>query len=237
MTKTGYLKRYRHPMMIIKFAVLLHIFLQSRIVEILMYFLFRSKVTYKTVCDWTKKFGCNVDAPSKRYSKKKVLICNVDEKYVKVKGEWDYWWSIKDCFGNVIHSIVTGLRDFASAKKLFIEVREKIGRDVDILIRDGLPAYDKATKYLGRKCKSVVSGIQGKPILFKNKFYWITNNPSESLNSEIDFYLAKFQNNFANLESANRFANLFMLRKRLKKCFAEKKLSEASSLLVQAINI
>ncbi len=110
-------------------------------------------------------------------------------------------------------------------------------RKVYILVRDGLPAYDRATKFLGRKCKSVIAGINGKGFIYKNNFYWITNNPAESLNSEIDFYLGKFRNNFANLESANRFANLFMLHKHLKKSFMEKKLLETSSLLKQAFEI
>jgi transposase-like protein len=228
MTKTGYLKRYRYPEIIIKFAVFLHMFISSRYVALAVVLFFRARVTHKTVCDWTQKFSDNSYLPFLNYSPKQILICHADEKYVKVKGEWNYWWSIKDCFGNVIHKIVTKCRDFASAKKLFIEGRKKIGRDVDILIRDGLPAYDKATKFMGRRCKSIVAGINGKGFLFKKNFFWITNNPAESLNSEIDFYLSKFQNNFSSLESANRFADIFMLRKHLKKCFMEKKLSETS---------
>ena len=124
-----------------------------------------------------------------------------------------------------------------SAKALFRKARRKIGRKVDILVRDGLPAYDKATKVLGRKCRSVVAGISGKWFFHKKNLYRFTNNPTESLNSEIDFYLARFQNNFSNIESANKFADIFMLQKYLKKCFTEKKLSEASSLLEQAVLI
>ena len=224
MTKTGYLKRYRNPIIVIRFAVILHMFLPSRIVVILLFLLFRASVSYKTVCDWTNKFSSN-------------LICHVDEKYVKVNGEWCYWWSLKDMLGNMIHTIVTKLRDFASAKKLLVEAREKIGRKVDILVRDGLPAYNRSTKFLGRKCKSVIAGINGKGIVYKKKFYWLTNNPAESLNSEIDFYIGKFQNNFENIESANKFARIFMLLKYLKKMFYEKKLLEASLTLEQAIGI
>lgn len=235
MAKTGYLKRYRNPIIVIRFAIILHIFLPSRIVPLFLFLLFRAKVSYKTVCEWTNKFANDIILPEYNCTAD-ILICHVDEKYVKVKGEWNYWWSIKDCFGNLIHSIITPLRDFDSAKKLLKEARRKIGREVDILVRDGLYAYQRSAKFLGRKCRSVIAGIKGKGFIYKKKFYWITNNSSESLNSEIDFYLAKFQNNFANLESANRFANLFMLRKHLKKCLSEKKLSEASSLLIQAID-
>jgi len=236
MAKTGYLKRYRNPIIVIRFAVILHIFLPSRIVSILLFLLFRAKVSYKTVCKWTNKFANGIILPP-YHCASDVLICHADEKYVKVSGKWNYWWSIKDCLGNLIHCIVTQFRDFDSAKRLFEEARRKIGREVDILIRDGLPAYDRATKLLGRKCKSVVAGISGKGFIYKKKFYWITTNNAESLNSEIDFYLGKFRNNFANLESANRFANLFMLSKHLKKMFYEKKLLKASSMLEQAFTI
>jgi transposase-like protein len=237
MTRTGYLPRYRYPIIIIRIAVILHIYLKSRTVALLLYILFRVKVSHKSICEWTWKFSTNMDLPYSTPRRNKTLICHVDEKYVKVKGSWHYWWSLKDSLGNVISWVVTMLRDFNSAKELFRRAKAKIGRDVDILVRDGLPAYDKATKFLGRKCKGVIAGINGKGFMFKKNLYWLTNNPAESLNSEIDFYLARFQNNFSNLESANRFADIFMLQKYLKKCFAEKKLSEASSLLVQAIDI
>lgn len=233
MVKTGYLKRYRNPIIVIRFAIILHIYLPSRIVSILLFLLFRASISYKTVCEWTNKFADGVVLPP-YHCTSDVLVCHADEKYVKVGGEWYYWWSIKDCFGNLIHCIVTQFRDFDSAKRLFKEARRKIGREVDILVRDGLNAYESSTKFLGRKCKSIVAGISGKGFIYKKKFYWITNNPAESLNSEIDSYLEKFRYNFENIESANRFANLFMLRKHLKKMFYEKKFLEVSSTLEQA---
>jgi len=236
MAKAGYLKRYRSPIFIIKFSILLHMFLPSRIVSLFLFLLFRANVSHKTVCEWTKKFANGIVLPTYTPTDG-ILLCNVDEKYVKVKGVWHYWWSLKDSFGNLIHSIVTEFRDFASAKKLLKEAREKIGRDVDILVRDGLPAYERASKFLGRKCKNVIAGINGKGIIYKKQFYWITNNNAESLNSEIDFYLGKFRNNFSNLESANTFARLFMLQKHLKKMFVQKKLLEASLTLEQAIGL
>jgi transposase-like protein len=230
MAKAGYFKRYRFPIAVIRTAVILHMVMPSRFVALVLYLLFKTKVTHKTVCGWTQKFTPQIVLPN-YVPAKGTLICHADEKYVKVNGVWNYWWSIQDAFGNLIHSIITPSRDLDSAKKLMGESRGKIGRTVDILIRDGLSAYDKAAKLLGRRCESIVAGIQGKGILHKGHFYWVTNNPAESLNSEIGFYLKKFQNNFRNMESANLFAHTFSLLKYLKKCFAEKKLSEATSLL------
>ena len=236
MAKTGYLKRYRSPIIIIRFAILLNIFLPSRTVSMMMFFIFTVHVSHKTICQWTNKFANKIDMPKYQFTDD-ILICHADEKYVKVKGEWCYWWSIKDCMGNPISWVVTKMRNFASAKFLFQKARKKIGRDVDILVRDGLTAYNRSTKFLGRKCKSVIAGINGKGFIYKKNFYWITNNPVESLNSEIDSYINKFRNNFANLESANMYADLFMLSKNLKKKFMEKKFLEASSMLENAISI
>ncbi len=221
--------------MVMRFAVVLHIYLPSRIVAFLLFALFRDSVSHKTVCEWTQKFANG--APLPYAPPKGILICHADEKYVKVKGVWHYWWSIKDALGNLICARVTPSRDFDSAKKLFQEARRKIGRKVDVLVRDGLTAYDKAAKYLGKNCWNVVAGIQGKPIIVDKSFYWLTNNPAESLNSEIEFYLGKFRNNFQNIESANMFAQLFHLHKCLKKKLAEGKLLEASSMLTRAITL
>jgi transposase-like protein len=236
MTKTDYPYRHRYPIPIIKICVTLHNSMPSRLVSLNVFLLFRVKVTYKTICEWTKKFTTSY-APATTYAPDQILICHADEKFVKVRGIWHYWWSIKDFLGNLIHKIITPLRDTASAKKLFTEGRKKLRRDVDIIVRDGLTAYDKAVRCLGKKCRSVVAGIKGKGVIHNKHLYWLSNNPIESLNSEIDTYLKRFQNNFANLESANRFANNFIVQKYLKKCFNEKKLSEAISCFEQTLNL
>lgn len=235
MTKKGYFPRHRYPIAMIIIAILSHMFMASRDVSVFLYLLLRVRVSHKTICEWTKKFIDNIPLRPLKYPLEQILICHADEKFITIKGERAYWWSIIDHLGDLIHCIVTEARDLASAKKLFREAREKIGRTVDILVRDGLPSYDKAVKFLGRKCRSVVAGIKGRGIIHNKKFYWITNNPSESLNSEIDSYLAKFQYDFESLESANMFAKLFMLRRSLRRCFAAGELLETPSLLNQSI--
>lgn len=235
MTKSGYLKRYRFPVAVMKIAVLLHLVLPSRLSSLLLFFLCRATVSYKTICDWSIKFKKGVDCPLPRYDKKKPLICHADEKFIRVLGVWHYWWSLKDYLGNVIARVISPQRDYASAKSLMKKGRARINRDVDILVRDGLTAYNRATKYLGRRCKSLVAGIHGAPVIHNRNFYWLTNNPAESLNSQIDAELSRVQYNFQSLATAERFADDFMLCKYLKKCFSQKKYSEATSTLEQAI--
>ena len=115
--------------------------LPSRIVSMILYLLLRANVTHKTVCEWTNKFASNINLPPYNCTAE-ILICHVDEKYVKVNGEWCYWWSLKDMLGKVIHAIVTKLRDFASAKKLLVEARERIGRTEHILFKNIFTTYN-----------------------------------------------------------------------------------------------
>jgi len=237
MTRSGYLKRHRFPIEIVRFAIVLNIYIPARKVSIIIFALFRAKVSHKSICEWSNKFNHYHDDKTFDYSDTKHLICHVDEKFVKVAGKRAYWWSVKDSFGNLISSLVTMSRDIVSAKALFKKTRQKINRDVDLLARDGCFSYEKATKFLGRKCKTLITGINGNGIIYKKYFYWLTNNPAESLNSEIDTYITRFQRNFENLESANKFAQNFILQKRLKKSFDEKKFSETSSILTRAILI
>jgi transposase-like protein len=81
-TKTGYLPRYRFPIAIIWFAVFLYIYLKSKTTIILLFFLFRVKVTHKTVCEWTKKFYKPVNLYTKKHSKKKNMIEEAKMKFL-----------------------------------------------------------------------------------------------------------------------------------------------------------
>ena len=83
MTKSGYLKKYRNPLIVIKIAIFLHFYLPSRIVPLFLFILFRVKVSHKAVCEWTNKFGRNINLPEYKNTNDKI-ICHADEKYVKV---------------------------------------------------------------------------------------------------------------------------------------------------------
>ena len=94
MAETGYLKRYRNPIIVIRFAILLHIYLPPRIVSLFLFLFFRATVSHKTVCQWTNKFTNKINLPIYKFTDD-ILIYHVDEKYVKVKGEWCYFRGIR----------------------------------------------------------------------------------------------------------------------------------------------
>ena len=53
--------------------------------------------------------------------------------------------------------------------------------------------------------------------MINENLHWITNNPAESLNAQIDAYYTRLHYNFNSLESANRFADMFLYRMHLRK--------------------
>ena len=196
----------------------MHIFLSSRDVQAILFFLFRSKLSPKTICEWTKKFHLELPEEKLEYAPEEDVILFADEKYVWIKKAKAYWWSVRDHAGYVLASIITTARDGDSAQELFRRARARINGRVHAVVRDGLTSYDKPIrKVFGRKCKSIVAGIQGKWVIINSNAYWITNNSSESLNAQIDAYYSRFHYNFNNLKSAKQFANMFLYRMHLRR--------------------
>ena len=231
--RTGtFMYRKRFPELVIRIAILLNLFIRSKTAELLMYLLFRVIVSNKTICRWTREFSDMLPETYRRhYSKELFLICHSDEKFVKVKGSKDdfaYWWSVIDCLGNLIATIITEGRDLESAKQIFRKVKESTDKKVDMLVRDGLQAYNKAGKVFGRQCKQIIVGIKGKFIMNEKNLLYINNNRSESLNARIDDFMKRFRDCFENIESANRWRKAFMFTMHLQKWFATQKLLKAS---------
>lgn len=209
--------RHRYIFLIIKLAVVLLAFLSAKDVKTTIYYVFKAKVSCKTICQWAKKFPVKIPNKKIKYKEDETVILFTDEKFTWIKKIKAYWWSVKDQYGNVLASIITKSRNAASAEKLFRRAKLAIEGTVHAIVHDGLKSYDKPTKKIfGRKCKSIVAGIKGKFVMINKRAFWITNNSAESLNSEIDSYLARHQYNFNNLESANYFADLFLFRRNLR---------------------
>lgn len=212
-------KPYRHRFMwiIIKLAVVLLVFVSSRDAKAILYYVFRMKVSHKSICEWSKKFPEEIPKKKIRYKNRQTVILFADEKYIWIKGIQAYWWSIKDHLGDVLAEVITFSRDSASAKELFRRAKERITGRVHAVVHDGLRSYGRVVKKVfGRRCMSIVAGIQGKFVIINKELYWITNNSAESLNAQIDSYYARFHYNFESLESANRFADMFLYRKTLR---------------------
>lgn len=202
--------RFRYAYVIIKLSVVLFLFTSSRNARAIIYYVFRAKVSHKTICEWVQKFPIELPQQFFSYEKDFPLFLFVDEKYVRVGGEQGYWWTVRDHLGNVLAKLVTMSRDLESAKEIFRRARDKIDREVTATIHDGMPAYPKAVHWIfGRRCRSIVVGIHGKNVIINKELYWFNNNMSESINAQIDAHLSKYQYSFENIDSANRAAEMF----------------------------
>ena len=209
--------RHRHCWLIIRLAVVLHLFLSSRDVQAILYYLFHGRVAPKTICAWTKKFPLGILLEPVTYAPEEDVILFADEKFVRVKRAEAYWWSVRDHGGRVLASLVTSARDKASAKELLRRAHTCIKGRVHAVVHDGLSSYNKPVKEVfGRACKNIIAGIRGKGAVINGNCYWLTNNPSESLNAQIDAYYTRLHYNFNSLESANNFATLFLSRMHLR---------------------
>ena len=70
-------------------------------------------VSHKTVFEWVQKFG-DVIAGQQRKSLQKNT--KIQEKYVKVNGEWKYMYQAKDSQGNILNAVLRSRRNLASAR-------------------------------------------------------------------------------------------------------------------------
>jgi len=185
----------------------------SKDVQAVLFQLFYVHVSHKTICEWGKKF-IEFASPTKiNYAPNETVILFADEKYVRVKGVQHYWWSVRDHKGRLLAKIITANRDSDSAKLLFRRAKARIVGKVHAVVRDGLASYDEPIKKVfGPNCASFPHGIKGRSEIINDKYFWISNNMSESLNAQIDCYLAKHHYNFNNLESANFHADMFEYR-------------------------
>jgi len=214
-----YEKPYRHRNLwiIIKLAVILYWYLSARDVRAVLYYLFRFLISHKSICAWAKKFPEALPKKKIHYKENETVILFADEKYVWIKNVKAYWWSVRDHLSNVLANVVTFSRNAAAAKCLFRRAKARIDGQVHAVVHDGLKSYDKAVHWIfGRNCKSIVAGIQGKCVMINGELYWITNNTAESLNAQIDAYLARHHYNFNSLGSANYFAAMFLERRNLR---------------------
>ena len=217
--------RSRLPEFIIRIMVLLNLFNQTKIACLLLFLLFRCKVSEKSVNKWTRKLLYSLpDTYVPNYPEGTFLILHADEKFVKIKKEQAYQWNIADCFGNLLSSIITMKRGLASAKKLFRKVKQKLPIKAEILITDGLQAYKKAKKVFGRTCKHVPAGLKMKMFMHKGKLFCLNNNQIESINARSDYFIRRFQNSFENLESANLWNRVFIFTRILQQNYAENSL-------------
>ena len=78
---------------------------------------------HATIWRWVQRYGPELEERLRRHLKPTNKSWRVDETYVRVKGRWCYLYRALDSTGATINFVLSGLRDAATAKRLFRKAR------------------------------------------------------------------------------------------------------------------
>jgi len=202
--------RHRFPEEVIRNAILFCMFVSTRNVKFLLMETIQFKPSHVSVYNWIKKFA-SLSTNSKR-SISFSNIWHVDEKFVKVRGSKDpfaYLWVVIDDKNNIIAVHVSEERNKEGATIVLNKALHIAGKPPDVLVSDGLHGYKKACKKVfGKKTKHAVSHFEPARFMHQGRYYVLSNNRIESLNSKINLWYKKFRG-FKRLDMANLWCELW----------------------------
>ncbi|RLG32085.1 hypothetical protein DRN98_05805 [Methanosarcinales archaeon] len=107
------------------------------------------KVSQPTIHRWIKKYIKLISNYVRTLTPDVSGMWAVDEMALKCNGEWNWLWNLIDTESRfLISSMISQgkVRDVETARKPFKEAKKITKRKPDIIISDGLPAYEKAIK-------------------------------------------------------------------------------------------
>ena len=110
---------------------------------------------HTTIWRWVQHYGPELEARLRRHLKPTHKSRRVDETYIRVKGRGCYLYRAIDSTGATIDFVLSGLRDAATAKRLFRKaLRDLSHRQPRVINTDQARIYDSA-----------ISGVKQEGIL------------------------------------------------------------------------
>ena len=108
-----------------------------------------------TIWRWIQRYGPELEAQLRRHLKPTNKSWRVDETYIRIKGRWCYLYRAIDSTGAKIDFVLSGLRDAATAKRLFRKaLAEPLHRQPRVINTERAPLYGSA-----------ISGVKQEGIL------------------------------------------------------------------------
>ena len=202
--------RHRFPEEVIKNALLYLFFAATRNVVFLLNETIQFNPSHVSVWSWAEKFARET---SKLPIKKSFSsVWHVDEKFIKVRGVKDfaYLWVVIDDKNTILAVHASKQRDIEGAERVLMLAKQRAERPPNVLVSDGLQAYKKACrKVFGRKTKHAISHFKAVSFMHLGRWYKLSNNRIESLNSKLNLWYKKFRG-FKSMFTASLWANLWM---------------------------
>lgn len=184
--------------------------------------LFGINVTGWSIWNWTQDFAPYIKKMKKKYKIKFSKVWHVDEKFIPHKRvpsekykrglrKFAYQITVYDSEGNVIASYLAPERNSKGIEKALKRAREAAGERPELVVSDGLNAYDTPVRrILGRKKrrKHVIAHFEGKWIIHNKKLMILSNNKMERYHSEISPKVSSMRG-IKNLENGDRFFQVY----------------------------
>jgi transposase-like protein len=125
-------------------------------------------IAHTTIMLWVHQYGPELDNRVRSHLKKTNDSWRVDETYIKVKGQWMYFYLAVDSEGNTIEFYLSELRDKQAAKRFFKKAlaASHVSRPRVITV-DKNPTYQVAIEELKEE-KQVPKDIQIRQIKYLN---------------------------------------------------------------------
>lgn len=202
--------RHRFPDEVIKSSLLLGQFVSTRIIKFLVGEMQQFRFSHVTVFRWLKKFAKHV--ARKIFRGNFSSVWHVDEKFIKVRGckDFAYLWVVIDDKNSIIAVHISEKRDINGAKAVLRLAKQRAEKPPSIIVTDGLHAYKQACrKVFGRKIKHVIAHFKAESFMHLGKWYQLSNNRIESLNSKLNLWYKKHRG-FKNILTALLWCNMWM---------------------------
>ena len=101
-------------------------------------------VSYETIRQWSRKFGAEYARKLKRREGRLGDTWHLDELFVMIQGERQYFWRAVDQDGDVIDILVQPRRNRRAAQRFFRKLLKGQGREPRRLVTDKLRSYGAA---------------------------------------------------------------------------------------------
>lgn len=125
-------------------------------------------MAHTTIMRWVHQYGSELDERVRRHLKPTNNSWRVDETYMKVKGEWMYFYRAVDSEGNTINFYLSKTRDHKAAKQFFKKaLRSFLVSTPHVITVDKNPAYPIAIQGLKNE-KRMPIGIQVRQVKYLN---------------------------------------------------------------------
>jgi transposase-like protein len=139
-------------------------------------------VTHVTILNWVRRYSVILKKYTDKMRVNNSDTIHADEMMIKVKGKWVWFWDVMDKETKyILSNHLSKSRYTRDAKELFFESKQKMSSKPEILVTDGLNAYQGAYRKAFYSI-TLPRTDHARLIRFRDK---VNNNPIERLHGSI----------------------------------------------------